>query len=762
MNKAITDGVQLMPTPFSAGLDAWSSGDGTPGSDRYDADPNAAYVPADQDFGGCLELLKVSSVQRLRYAGQTPILPGCYLRVTARVKAVSGSLPSVRIAGWAADAGGGHVTGLVETGPVVALESYGGVVEVSAIIGTGARPGVDMAWGTGPAWAHLGLDLTGPDGGVVRIDDLRIEDATAVFHRELMDWVDVRDFGAAGDGTTDDSAAFEAADAAADGRAILVSAGTYRLAQSVTLSSRVRFEGALVMPDDAILSLTRSFDLPTYIDAFGGDEEAGFRKAFQSLLNNSDHAVLDMCGRRVMLNGPLDMAAAVANRTVYAQRRVIRNGQLQAGGDSVWDTELATSQATYAPTAPLQLTGVANVANIPLGALVEGNGVGREVYVSAVNVAAGTLTLSQPLFDAAGTQVFTFRRFRYLLDFSGFEKLSKLALEDMELLCNNLASGVMLARSGVLFRMSGVAVTRPAFRAITSIGTACQGMQIDGCQFTSGENNEVVQDRKCIVLNTNSNDVKIRNNWASQHRHFAVLSGASNLVEGNHFFQGDSVSGGARTAGIVLADSNCSTTIVGNYVDNCHIEWTNEHDAVPDFSGGFGFAALTVTNNVFLCGNVAPWFAFLVAKPFGSGHALKGLNVQGNTFRAVGTVIDRAERVDTTFADLDYDGFRDIRFEGNAFNNVGTGVENPLRLVHEENTEAATWMVGSGGRVPFGGRVQRVISATVTGALRNASNVRRYLAPHALPERGAAGDRVELDWPEAVRGEVTLLVDMGR
>ncbi len=47
MNKAITDGVLLMPTAFEAGLDVWSSGDGTPGSDTYDGAANAAYVPAD-------------------------------------------------------------------------------------------------------------------------------------------------------------------------------------------------------------------------------------------------------------------------------------------------------------------------------------------------------------------------------------------------------------------------------------------------------------------------------------------------------------------------------------------------------------------------------------------------------------------------------------------------------------------------------------------------------------------------------------------
>jgi hypothetical protein len=56
MNKAITDGIVFMPQPFAAGLDQWSSGNGTPESDTYANAVNAAFVPADQDFGGALEL----------------------------------------------------------------------------------------------------------------------------------------------------------------------------------------------------------------------------------------------------------------------------------------------------------------------------------------------------------------------------------------------------------------------------------------------------------------------------------------------------------------------------------------------------------------------------------------------------------------------------------------------------------------------------------------------------------------------------------
>lgn len=105
MNKAITDGVLFMPPPFANGLDVYSSGDGTPGSDTYANAANAAFVPADQDFAGCLEVQKNASTTKLRYMGETPLLPGCYLRVTVRVKAVSGNLPSVRVAGYAAAAG---------------------------------------------------------------------------------------------------------------------------------------------------------------------------------------------------------------------------------------------------------------------------------------------------------------------------------------------------------------------------------------------------------------------------------------------------------------------------------------------------------------------------------------------------------------------------------------------------------------------------------------------------------------------------------
>ncbi len=267
MNKAITEGLVLMPPPFSAGLNLWSREDGLTGQGSYASQANAAFVPSDQDFGGCLELTKTLATMKLRCFQSIPFEPGLYLRVTAKVKAMSGALPAVRIAGWAENSSGGNVTTADQVGPSVQLTTFGEVATVTAIIGSGDRQGVDMVWGLQPVLGHLGLDLTGPTGGVVRIDDIVIEDATDTFISTRFNWVDVRDYGAKGDGVTDDLAAFNAADDAAAGKIVLVPQGNYLLSSHMTFENPVQFEGTVSMADGLRLVMRRNFDLPTYSGA---------------------------------------------------------------------------------------------------------------------------------------------------------------------------------------------------------------------------------------------------------------------------------------------------------------------------------------------------------------------------------------------------------------------------------------------------------------------------------------------------------------
>ncbi|NNE80044.1 MAG: right-handed parallel beta-helix repeat-containing protein [Silicimonas sp.] len=756
MNKAITDGLVLMPPAFEGGLGVWSSGDGTPGSVTYDTIGTAAVVPGDSDFAGCLELLKTDAVQKIRHTGETPILPGCYLRVTARVKAISGPMPSVRIAGWAGDAANQHVSGLVETGASVALTNYGEVVEVSAIIGTGPRTGVDMVWGSPVMYGHFGLDLTGPTGGIVRVDDLVVEDATSVFHRTMMDWVDVRDYGAIGDGVADNTAAFLAANAAALGRGILVPEGVYHLADNVTLEYPARFTGSVTVPDDKHLILRRNFDLPTYAAAFG-DEELGFRKGVQALLVFADHESFDLGGRRLEVTGPIDMADA-AGQSTFEIRRVIRNGQFNVVPGSNWDTDTQTSTASYDTATPEQLTSVANVANIAVGSLVEGTGVGREVFVTDKNVGAGTITLSQPLYGAPSSQSYTFKRFAYVLDFSGFTKLSKFTLTDIEIHCQGVASGILLAPAGETFHLKDSFVTKPKDRGLTSHGIGCQDLQIDRCHFTSDEQSVAATARVSQALNVNANDAKLRDNRFQRFGTTMVLHGNGHLIVGNHWFQGDNVTDGPRVAGLVFTYPNVKSVVTGNYIDNCFIEWTNEHDAAPDFSAEFSFGGLTVTGNIFTVNDAASWFSWIVLKPYGTGHFLQGLSVTGNAFKSLNGSTDRIETVDTSIADLAYGSVRNVVFDGNTFNGISQVTQNPVVVEFDQATEAALWTVDASGWLPFGGRAREVTAAVAEGAITNAGSGDVFATPYVTTEVGAAKDQVSLTWPEPVKGRVHVTV----
>lgn len=757
MNKAVTDGLVLMPPPFANGLGVWSRTTGRPGTPTYATDPNAAFVPSDPDFGGCLEIFKTEGVQRLRWMGQSPMIPGCYLRVTVRIKALSGALPSVRIAGFAADPVGGLIGSVPGFAPAVALSTYGAVMTVQAIVATAPRGGVAMPW-PGVSFGHLGLDLTGPNGGLVRIDDLQIEDVTGFFLRDMIPHVDVRDHGAVGNGVIDDRAAFvaAAAEALATGRSLLVSAGSFRINDTLTIAVPVIAQGTLIMPPAARLQLSRSYDLPTYAALFGSDEE-GLRRGLQALFHFTDHVTFDLRGRRVRVAAPIDVAA-LAGLTDFAQRRQLANGQIEAETSPAWATPSVTAQATYNTATAFQLSGVANIANIPVGARVSGPGVGREVYVRARNPGAGTLTLSDQLHGGSGTRSYTFTTLPHVLDFSGFSTLDRFEVSHVEFLLRGEASGVSLPTEGAIFGFANCTFNRPRDKAITSIGVGCQGMLVDNCQFLSNEMPVPAQSRTSIALNARANDVKLRNCRVVRFRHFAVLAGTGNIIIGNHFFQGDIQPTGLRTAGLVLTRVNLLTTITGNYIDNCFIEMTNEHAAAPNWNNQFSFGGLTLTGNFFLCSNTLPSFRFFVVRPFGAGHFLNGLQVSGNVFRTISGAIERVEGVDEAIAPLDQSRNRNVIWQNNAYNGIDTPAESPLVLRHDQNTAATNWTIDTGGRLPFLGRARTVPAFTLEGVPRGPGNEVRTGMPFVNIQQGPAQDQIRLTWPNETRGRVVMTV----
>lgn len=755
---AIFGNSALMPSPFSGGLNLWSRTNGTAGTPTWAAQPNAAVVPADEDFGSCLEILKQSATTSLRYMRRTRLQPGTYLRISTRVKAIAGNLPRLRIAGYAMTSSGAAISGVTQIGPEVSLTAYGEIVEISAIVGSGSREGVDMPWGRTAAYGHFGLDLLGDNNGAVRIENFTIEDVTTAFLPQMLDWVDVRDYGAVGNGVTDDRAAFVAADAAAAGGEILVPEGLYRIGSNLSISAPVRFKGRLTMPRTARLALQGRFDFPTYASAFG-DETEGFKRALQALFGYTDHTTLDLCGRRVDLTEPIDLAAVAPGLGSFSNRRLISNGQIGVVDGPAWATRVVTSAGTYDPTKPLILSNVTNIANIEIGSRISGGGVGREVYVRETNVGARTITLSQPMYGGAATRNFTFQRYRYALDFSGLSRLDRLNIADVEFQLDGVASAILLPANGQMFHLRDCYITRPKDRGITSIGNGCQDMLVDRCQFLSNEMSDLSQDRTTIAINVNGNDSKIRHNRFVRFGHFMVANGGGHIIEGNHWFQGDSAQAGVRFAGLVLTRTNVQTTVTGNYIDNSTIEWTNEHAALPNFgSDEYSFGGLTITGNTFLASNTTLGFAWLTLKPYGTGHFIHGLSVMGNVFKSINNKINRIDRVDTTFADLNYGRMRNLQFQGNMFNGVNTYVANPVDLTLQQNTAATRWVMEAGAALPFNGWAQKVESVIAESAITTVGNARVTEMPWVQSLVGTNNRSIALNWSVAVKGTVSVRV----
>ena len=314
-------------------------------------------------------------------------------------------------------------------------------------------------------------------------------------------------------------------------------------------------------------------------------------------MNNADHETLDLGGRRVTITEQLDLQAIEGSRNSFAQRRFIRNGQLYVADGPEWDVDVTTSVASYSASNDDRLAAVTNIVNIQVGSLVQGTGVGREVYVREVNVAAQEIRLSGPLYDAAGRQNYGFQRFKYVLDFSGFDLFSQLVLLDLGILCRGYASGIMMPRSGVANTLKNYFITRLKDRGLTSIGSGRQCMFIEECQFITNEGGTNAQKRTSIGMNANANDLKIRNNCVSQFRHFAILGRQNYVILGNHVFQGDSVVNGNMFLNVVTGTENPLT--LDHTQSNHNSTWF-----IP-FSGRlpFGACAMHVTSLI-NCGKI--------------------------------------------------------------------------------------------------------------------------------------------------------------
>ena len=315
----------------------------------------------------------------------------------------------------------------------------------------------------------------------------------------------------------------------------------------------------------------------------------------------------------------------------------------------------------------------------------------------------------------------------------------------------------MLPRGGIIFTIRDSFFTGPKDRGVTSAGDACQGLTLDRNQWLSSEQTARVVDRTTIAFNVNRNDAKIRDNRAVKFRHFGVFAGSGNLITGNHWFQGDAETASPRTAGIVLSNTNCKTTITANYVDNSFIEWGNEHDPAPEAQNEFSFGSLTISSNIFTANDAAASTRYIVIRPYGPDHFINGLSICDNVFKHInGSALAAVEGVDADIAPLDMGRARNIQMTGNAYHGIQKNSANPVTIPVEEAGTAAVWEVDMRDHFPFDGQARVAIAVLPEGAVRNGANVAQYAQPFVTVRHGVGRGSFRLNWAQPVRGKVRL------
>lgn len=349
----------------------------------------------------------------------------------------------------------------------------------------------------------------------------------------------------------------------------------------------------------------------------------------------------------------------------------------------------------------------------------------------------------------------------YVFDFFEMEQMSCLNFDDVEFLMDGEVSGVMLFGMGLMNMFCDCYFMWLKDCGIILIGMVCQGMMVDRCEFLLNELGDLVQNCILIGLNVNVNDIKIWYNWFVCFGYFMVVGGGGYIIEGNYWFQGDVVQNGVWFGGLILIQLNVQVMVMGNYIDNCLIEWMNEYDLMLNFVGDeYFFGGLMVMGNIFLVLNMMLGFNWLVVKFYGSGYFIYGFVVMGNVFKLMNNKINCIDCVDIIFVQFDYIWMCNVQFQGNMFNGVLVYVVNFVDISFMQGMVVNCWIVLVDVVLFFNGWVKNVELLIVKLVIINVVNqcVIEMLWVQLMV--GILCKQVVLNWSGLVCGLVLLWVWM--
>lgn len=497
-------------------------------------------------------------------------------------------------------------------------------------------------------------------------------------------------------------------------------------------------------------------------------DTVAFKAAMVSLMTGT-YSFLDGCGMAVSLAylGPMATVLGISTKAVF---KCVHNFQFVADDtDGSWTTALKRADdrlgghtvisTTATLTAHSVSITVASGAGIEVGMLVQGTGIPRETYVSAVS--GVTITLTQRVYNGgtgAGVTV-KFKKLPMLFDFSGFSTLSRFILKDNYFDMASLGGVIQYGEAGIGNGFEQNYIRFPALRCIVDWKLGLSGSHIDGNHFLGPENGVVSASRVAIAMTVTDNDVKIRNNRAFDFLNAVICHGGGLLATGNHFWGGSDGSDTARSAAIVLTACPTKAAITGNYIDNSSIDMSQETSGTNRTAMG----CLALTGNTFTTGvtsqkwlRVDPYFSHSSTTSYG-GY-VSNLVVVGNNFRGVGVNVTRPDECLTTHGSIKPHLHEDIHWGPNAYDGVTNKVANPARHKRIVSAGAATtnWIFDYDDLFPLNGLALEVLGVgfhAMTDA--SASAVFPGYSTNAYTElQPGQTQRVQVRFGVAVAGRV--------
>lgn len=449
--------------------------------------------------------------------------------------------------------------------------------------------------------------------------------------------------------------------------------------------------GRLIVDTNPVFPEHRTLKISEYLQRNNGDADAAFEEGINELYNRDDRDYFDGEGLRLATTRKFDVKTLAG--VDVASVKWFRNFHFDVQNEI--ENEEFSLPATTTTDSPI--VTVASTTGLRQGMHVAGTGIQDRNYILSVD-SATQFTLTRNV-HSGGTPTLTITDHAFLLDFAGFSSSTIFDVAESYFQCNGFVNVIRGPKRG-----TGCNIESCRMEFVRDYGALMWGDLANAIWF---DGNEVIGnlDVGSAGFVSCTNDVYCRGNRFNRLHTSTYFGGSGNVILGNHLW--GPTDGLQR---VVLANRSWKTLIVGNYIDNGHIELSNE----GRFLDGGMLDGVSITGNIFTASGAQPTdFTWIKIRPFGAAMGVTDVVVSDNVFwRLVDPDLVRVDSVIEDDGTISVNSYARVYWQNNVYENVTHRVQNPCRLrkVLATGDAASSLTFDFADKMPWGGPAKECVS----------------------------------------------------